>query len=86
LITVARWRDSLASLFARRPREDYLAQYVIRECSRGRALTEVLDDPYVVNRSSKEERSRLLERPEVIEAVGRHLIEEMQAGRVAQQH
>src|SRR4051812_36810518 len=72
-VELSRLRDSLASLFARRPREDYLAQYVIRECSRGRTLAEVLDDPYVVNRSTREERARLLERPEVIEAVGKHL-------------
>jgi hypothetical protein len=66
-------RSSLASLFARSQREDYLAQYVIRECSHGRALAEVLDDPYVLNRSTREERARLLERPEVIEAVGKSL-------------
>jgi hypothetical protein len=59
---------------------------VIRECAQGRALAEVLDDPYVVNRSTKEERARLLERPEVIEAIGRHLIAEMQTGRIAQSH
>jgi hypothetical protein len=31
-----------------------------------------------------EERARLLERPEVIEAIGKHVIAEMRAGRVAQ--
>jgi len=44
----------------------------------------VLDDPYVVNRSTREERARLLERPEVIEAVGRHLIAEMRSGRLTE--
>jgi hypothetical protein len=81
---MSRWRNPLAFLFERTRREDYLAQYVVRECSRGRPLTEVLEDPYVVNRSSKEERARLLERPDVIRAIGDHVIAEMRSGRVAQ--
>ena len=81
---LSRLRDALASFFTRPASVDYLARYVIRECSRGRALGEVLDDPYVVNRSTREERARLLERPEVIEAVGRHLIAEMRSGQITQ--
>jgi hypothetical protein len=73
VVELSSLRSTLASLFARRPREDYLAEYVIRECSQGRTLAEVLDDPYVVNRSTMEERARLLERPEVIEAAGRRV-------------
>jgi hypothetical protein len=72
-VELSRLRSTLASLFARRPREDYLAEYVIRECSQGRTLAEVLDDPYVVNRSTMAERARLLERPEVIEAAGKRV-------------
>jgi hypothetical protein len=75
-----RWRNPLAALFARPQREEYLAQYVIRECSRGRALAEVLEDPYIVNRSTREDRGRLLERPEVIAAIGKHMVEEMRGG------
>ncbi len=37
---------------------------------RGRSLEEILDDPYLKNRSTEEQRLRLLERPEVIRAVG----------------
>lgn len=74
-----RWRNPFASLVSRPRREEYLAQYVLRECSRGRALADVLDDPYVRNRSTPEERARLLERPDVIAAIGTHVIEEMQA-------
>jgi len=76
---VPRWRNPLAGpLRAPAPR-DYLAQYVIREHSRGRALEEVLRDSYVVNRSTSEERARLLERPEVIEAIGKSVIDEMRS-------
>jgi hypothetical protein len=74
---VPRWRNPLETLFARPRREDFLARYVIRECSRGRPLAEVLEDPYVVNRSSREERGRLLERPDVVAALGEHVIDEM---------
>lgn len=75
-----RRRSPLAFLFARSRREDYLARYVIREHSRGRALRDVLQDSYVLNRSTSEERARLLERPDVIEAVG-NAIAEMRAMR-----
>ena len=51
-------------------KEDALAAYVVREHRQGRALEEILDDPYLKNRSTDEQRLRLLERPEVIRAVG----------------
>ena len=51
-------------------KEDALAAYVVREHRQGRALDEILDDPYLKNRSTDEQRLRLLERPEVIRAVG----------------
>jgi hypothetical protein len=76
----ARIRNPLAFLFARSAREDYLALYVIRECSRGRPFDEVLSDPYVRNRSTKEERARLLDRPEVVAALGRESLEQLRAG------
>jgi hypothetical protein len=74
---MTKWRNPLRSLFATRRREDYLAQYVIRECSRGRRLADVLEDRYVVNRSTREQRARLLERPEVVAAIGQHVIADM---------
>ena len=51
-------------------KEDALAAYVVREHRQGRMLEEILDDPYLKNRSTDEQRLRLLERPEVIRAVG----------------
>ena len=51
-------------------KEDSLAAYVVREHRSGRALVDILDDPYLKNRATDEQRLRLLERPEVIRAVG----------------
>jgi hypothetical protein len=73
-------RNPFAFLFVRSRREQFLARYVIREVRRGRPLAEVVADPYVVNRSTTEERARLLERPELVEAVGTHALAELRAG------
>ena len=51
-------------------KEDALAGYVVREHRRGRSLEDILEDPYLKNRATDEQRLRLLERPEVIRAVG----------------
>jgi len=63
-------RSLFTFLFAPSRSDDYLARYVLREHARGRALADVLDDPYVRNRSTPEQRRRLLERPEVIAELG----------------
>jgi hypothetical protein len=47
-----------------------LIEYVARQLRGGRPLHEVLDDPYVVNRSNLVDRRALLEEPEVVEAAG----------------
>ena len=51
-------------------KEDALAAYIVREHVLGRSLDEILEDPYLKNRASDEQRVRLLERPEVIRAIG----------------
>jgi hypothetical protein len=72
------WRSNpFSSLFPRSRREEFLAQYVIREHGRGRPLEEVLADPYIVNRATPMQRARILERPEIIEAIGDHTVEAM---------
>jgi hypothetical protein len=53
-------------------KEDALAAYIVREHRQGRSLEDILDDAYLKNRSTEEQRLRLLERPEVIRAVGEH--------------
>jgi hypothetical protein len=70
-----RFENPLASLFGRSRREEYLAQYVLREHARGRHLEEILNDSYVRNRATDLERARLLDRPEVVAAVGRQAVE-----------
>jgi hypothetical protein len=51
-------------------KEEALAAYVVREHRLGRSLEDILDDAYLKNRCTEEQRLRLLERPEVIRAVG----------------
>jgi hypothetical protein len=68
-------RNPFSFLFTRSSTEDRVASYVIREHERGRRLDEILQDPYVRNRTTESERARLLERPEVIEALGRGVVE-----------
>lgn len=68
-------RDLFKNLFARSQKDDLVAQYVIREHRRGRPLSEILEDRYVQNRLSKEQVSRLLDRPEVVRALGESTVE-----------
>jgi hypothetical protein len=63
-------RNPFSFLFARSGKEERVAAYVIREHERGRPLHEILEDPYVRNRCSNAEVARLLERPEVVHALG----------------
>lgn len=51
-------------------KEESLAAYIVREHRSGRSLEDILDDPYLKNRATEEQRLRLLERPDVIRAVG----------------
>ena len=51
-------------------KDEMLAAYIIREHKQGRTLEDILDDPYLRNRAGEEQRLRLLERPDVIRAVG----------------
>ena len=64
------FRNPFSFLSTRSSQEERLATYVIREHERGRALEEILDDPYVTNRAQPEQVKRLLDRPEVIHALG----------------
>ncbi|HXZ57376.1 MAG TPA: hypothetical protein VEG40_07325 [Gaiellaceae bacterium] len=70
------WWRPFAFLFARPSVEDRLAAYVIREHERGRPLTEILEDPYVQNRTTPQQRARLLDRPEIVHALGETAITE----------
>jgi hypothetical protein len=83
-MTAMAFMDMFSFLFQRSTGEDRVAQYVIREHDRGRALHDILEDKYVVNRlPSKEQRDRLLDRPEVIHAVGGDMAEAAKASTTA---
>jgi len=63
-------RSPFAFLFARPQKEELVAEYVVREHHSGRSLIDILDDPYVRNRCTPEQVRRVLERPEVVHALG----------------
>jgi hypothetical protein len=73
------FRDLFSFLFQRSSSEERVATYVIREHQRGRSVHEILQDRYVTNRLSPEQISRLLERPEVLQALGQDTIESARA-------
>jgi hypothetical protein len=63
--------------FATSRRERFLARYVLREHERGRPISEILDDPYLRNWSTPEDRARLLEVPAVVAALGESALGEL---------
>ena len=77
--TVGFFRSLFSFLGARSKREERLAAYVIREHDRGRALVDIVDDPYVRNRCSPQEIARLLDRPDVVHAIGDDIAEAARA-------
>lgn len=52
-------------------------QYLLREHKRGRALSDVLEDSYVRNRSTTEERARLLDQPDLVAALGERAVDDL---------
>jgi hypothetical protein len=70
------FRNPFAALFSRSDQLDRLAAYVIREHGRGRPIAEILEDPYIRNRSTPEQRKRILDNPEVIRALGKSTVED----------
>jgi hypothetical protein len=72
------FRNPFSFLSTRSSQEDRLATYVIREHDRGRGLSDILDDPYVRNRAQPQQIARVLDRPEVIHALGKSAVVEQQ--------
>jgi hypothetical protein len=69
---VSRLGDFIRNIFtSSKGSNERIAAYIIREHDRGRTLEDILDDPYVVNRCSEQEIARVLDRPEVIQAIGK---------------
>ena len=69
-------RSPFSFLFTRSSTEDRVAAYVVREHSRGRGLSEILEDRYVQNRLTVDQQRRLLDRPEVVHALGDDAVEQ----------
>ena len=63
-------RSPFSFLFTRSSAEERVAAYVIREHGRNRELGEILEDRYVQNRLTPQQVRRLLDRPEIIHALG----------------
>jgi hypothetical protein len=71
------FRNPFAAFFTASRHEQHLTLYILREIRRGRPLSDVLADPYVVNRTTEEQRKRLLDRPELVEAIGEEAIADL---------
>jgi hypothetical protein len=76
---VSVFKNLFSFLFQRSSAEEHVARYVVREHDRGRGLEEILQDKYVQNRLTPEQQRRLLDRPEVIEAISGDMIESAKA-------
>lgn len=69
-------KSAFSFLSSRTQSEERIAQYVIREHHRGRPLHDILEDHYVTNRLSAEQTKRLLDRPDMLHALGENLVNE----------
>jgi hypothetical protein len=76
---VTAFKNLFSFLFQRSSAEEHVARYVIREHDRGRPLDEILLDKYVQNRLTPEQQRRLLDRPELMEAISGDMLEAAKA-------
>jgi hypothetical protein len=67
-------RNPFSFLFARSQKEELMAEYVVREHHRGRPLAEILEDPHITNNLTPDQVKRLLDRPELVKAIGEDLV------------
>ena len=77
------FKNLYSFLFQRGSAEERVARYVIREHDRGRALEDILEDKYVQNRLSPEQQHRLLDRPDIMEAISGDMLEAAKASMAA---
>ena len=73
------FRNPFSFFGTRSGKEERITAYLIREHQRGRTLAEILEDPYVRNRCTPQERDRLLDRPEIIRAIGEDIVASVRA-------
>jgi hypothetical protein len=67
-------RNPFAFLFAKTSAEEHVAAYLLREHAKGRRADDILHDPYVQNRLTTEQQQRVLDRPEVVHALGEQAV------------
>jgi hypothetical protein len=72
-------RSPFSFLFARSQKEELMAEYVVREHHRGRPLAEILEDAHLRNHLNEQQIKRLLDRPEVIHALGEDIVAEQRS-------
>lgn len=63
-------KNPFSFLFATTSMEEQVIAYLTREHARGRRVSEILQDRYVQNRLTPQQQNRLLDRPEVVHALG----------------
>jgi hypothetical protein len=63
-------RNPFSFLFTSTSKEEQVIAYLTREHARGRRASEILQDRYIQNRLSPQQQARLLDRPEVVRALG----------------
>jgi hypothetical protein len=63
-------RNPFSFLFTKSSMEEQVVAYIKREHSRGRRVDEVMQDRYVQNRLSPQQQARLLDRPDLVKALG----------------
>jgi hypothetical protein len=73
------FKNLYSFLFQRGSGEGSVARYVIREHDRGRSLEAILSDTYVQNRLSPEQQRRLLDHPEIMQAISGDMLEAAKA-------
>ena len=73
-------RDEVAKLIgSESAAHKRLIEYVVRQLRSGRDLDAVLDDPYITNRATNIDRRALLEEPDVVDAAGGAMLDELRA-------
>ncbi len=72
-------KGAFSFLSSHSQREERVAQYLIREHHRGRPLAEILQDHYVTNRCTPEQVHRLLDRPDIVHALGDDVVADAKA-------
>jgi hypothetical protein len=72
-------RNPFAFLFAKTSAEEHVAAYLLREHATGRHVEEILEDPYVQNRLTLEQQRRMLDRPDVVHALGEQIVSSARA-------